>query len=99
MKVLLLADPSSSHTIKWANTLNASGIEIFLLGLKKFDRTQFADGVQIFSLNTPEFIGSKLNGSFLKIYYIKALPKLFDILNRIKPDILHSHYVACYGLI
>lgn len=99
MKVLLLADPSSSHTIKWANSLNASGIEIFLFGFNKFDRTQFSDGVQIFSLNTPEFIGSKLNGSFLKIYYIKALPKLFDILNRIKPDILHSHYVASYGLI
>jgi len=99
MKVLLLSDLSSSHTIKWANTLSASGIEIFLYGFNKFDRTQFSDGVQIFSLNTPEFISSKLNGNFLKIYYIKALPKLFEILRRIKPDILHSHYVASYGLI
>lgn len=99
MKILLLSDLSSSHTIKWANALTATGIEIILFGFNKYDKTQFSDSIQIFSLNTPEFIASKLNGNFLKFYYIKALPKLFGILRQIKPDILHAHYVASYGLV
>jgi len=99
MKILLLADPSSAHTIKWANSLNEKGLEVFLFGLSKYDPDQYNDNIQIESLKTPDKIKAKLDGNFLKIMYIAALPKLKRIVNSYKPDILHAHYVASYGVI
>jgi len=99
MKVLLLADPSSAHTIKWANSLYRKGIEIFLFGLSKYDPAQYDDGIRIESLQTPDSIKAKLDGNFLKLMYLAAFPRLKKIIRNFKPDILHAHYAASYGLI
>ena len=98
MKVLLLSDPSSSHTIKWVNSLHRKGIEIFLFGLSKYDPTQYNDDIKIESLRTPESIKAKLDGNFLKLMYLSAFPRLKKIIKIFKPDILHAHYAASYGL-
>ena len=99
MKILILADPSSAHTIKWVNSLHRKGIEIFLFGLSKYDPTQYDDGIRIESLQTPDSIKAKLDGNFLKLMYFVAFPRLKKIIRTFKPDILHSHYAASYGLI
>jgi L-malate glycosyltransferase len=99
MKVLLLSDPSSPHTIKWVNSLHRKGIEIFLFGLSKYDPTQYDDDIKIESLQTPDSIKAKLDGSFLKLMYLSAFPRLKKIIKDFKPDILHAHYAASYGLI
>ena len=98
MKVLLLSDPSSPHTIKWVNSLHRKGIEIFLFGLSKYDPTQYNDDIKIESLHTPESIKAKLDGNFLKLMYLSAFPRLKKIIKTFKPDILHAHYAASYGL-
>ena len=98
MKVLLLSDPSSPHTIKWVNSLHRKGIEIFLFGLSKYDPTQYNDDIKIESLRTPESIKAKLDGNFLKLMYLSAFPRLKKIIKTFKPDILHAHYAASYGL-
>lgn len=98
MKVLLLSDPSSPHTIKWVNSLHQKGIEIFLFGLSKYDPTQYNDDIKIESLRTPESIKAKLDGNFLKLMYLSAFPRLKKIIKTFKPDILHAHYAASYGL-
>ena len=99
MKILILSDPSSPHTIKWVNSLHRKGIEIFLFGLSKYDPTQYDDGIRIESLQTPDSIKAKLDGNFLKLIYLTAFPRLKKIIRTFKPDILHAHYVASYGLI
>ncbi|MCZ6702661.1 MAG: glycosyltransferase [Ignavibacteria bacterium] len=99
MKILILADPSSSHTIKWVNTLHRRGINVFLFGLSKYDQTQYDDGIRIDSLQTPDSIKAKLDGNFLKLIYLVAFPRLKKIIRTFKPDILHAHYAASYGLI
>jgi glycosyltransferase involved in cell wall biosynthesis len=99
MKILILADPSSSHTIKWVNTLHRSGINVFLFGLSKYDQTQYDDEISIESLQTPDGIKAKLDGNFLKLMYITAFPRLKKIIRTFKPDILHAHYAASYGFI
>jgi glycosyltransferase involved in cell wall biosynthesis len=99
MKILILADPSSSHTIKWVNTLHRRGINVFLFGLSKYDQTQYDDGIRIESLQTPDSIKAKLDGNFLKLMYLAAFPKLKKIIRTFKPDILHAHYAASYGVI
>ena len=99
MRILLLADPSSSHTIKWVNSLYKKGINIFLFGLSKYDPTQYDDGIRIESLQTPDSIKAKLDGNFLKFMYLGAFPRLKKIIKTFEPDILHAHYAASYGLI
>lgn len=98
MKILILSDPSSSHTIKWVNSLHRKGIEMFLFGLSKYDPTQYDDDISIESLRTPESIKAKLDGNFLKLMYLSAFPRLKKIIKTFKPDILHAHYAASYGL-
>jgi glycosyltransferase involved in cell wall biosynthesis len=99
MKILLLSDPSNSHTIKWANSLYEKGIEIYLFGLSGFDSTQFYDGIKIDYLKTPSKIKSLSAGNFLKMYYLIALPKVKRIIKTFRPDIIHSHYATSYGLL
>ncbi len=98
MKILILADPSSSHTIKWVNSLHQRGIDVFLFGLSKYDQAQYDSAIKIESFRTPNKIKSKLDGSFLKSMYLIAYPRLKKIINNFKPDILHAHYAASYGL-
>lgn len=99
MNILILSDPSSPHTIKWVNSLHREGIEVFLFGLSKYVPAQYDDGVRIESLGTPESIKAKLDGNFLKLMYFAAFPRLKKIIRTFKPDIIHSHYAASYGLI
>jgi glycosyltransferase involved in cell wall biosynthesis len=99
MKVLLLSDPSNSHTVKWANSLVEKGIDVFLFGLSTYDPSPYHPAIKIESLNTPDSIKQKLNGNFLKSIYLLKLPLLKKIIKTFKPDIVHSHYAASYGLL
>ena len=99
MKILLLADPSSSHTIKWANALFENGMDVFLFGLSEFDPSPYDPDIKIESLKTPSFIKSRLNGNILKSVYVTKLPALKRVIKSFKPDILHSHYAASYGFL
>jgi len=99
MKILLLSDPSNSHTIKWAYSLYEKGIEIFLYGLYGFDSTQFYKGIKIDYLKTPSKIKSLNDGNLLKMFYIVGMPKVKRIIKTFKPDIIHSHYATSYGLL
>lgn len=99
MKVLLLADPASSHVIKWANGLHDKGLEISIFGLSSFDRTQFKDGINIDIFTIPQFIKWQVDGSLLKTAYLLALPRLKEKIRKFKPDIIHAHSASSYGLL
>ena len=98
MKILILADPSNPHTVKWVNSLSTAGIEIFLFGLSKYDANDYSSKVKIETLKTPSSIKSKLSGNIFKIIYFTVIPKLKKIIKNYKPDILHAHYAGSYGL-
>jgi glycosyltransferase involved in cell wall biosynthesis len=99
MRILLLADPSSAHTIKWANGLFEKGLEIYIFGLSKYDPTQYDKNIRIESFQTPDRVKTKLGGNLLKTMYLAAFPRLKKVIRIFKPDIVHAHYVASYGLI
>ncbi len=99
MKILLLADPSSVHTIKWANALVERGVKVFLFGLSTYDPVLYHPSVKIESFSTPGTIKGMINGSILKSIYILKLPRLRKIIKSFKPDIVHSHYAASYGFL
>lgn len=99
MKVLLLSDPSNSHTIKWANSLAEKGVNVFLFGLSAYNPVPYHPSIKIESLKTPNSIKQRLNGNLLKSIYLLKLPHLKKIIRSFKPDIVHSHYASSYGFL
>ena len=99
MKVLLLADPASSHVVKWANGLHGKGIEISIFGLSAYDPTQYNAGIKIDLFTIPQFIKWQTLGSVLKTSYLLALPRLKKKIRNFKPDIIHAHSASSYGLL
>lgn len=89
MRIMILADAKSPHTIKWANSLSDSGIEICLLSFRKAEQNNYNTDIKHISLNTESN----------KISYLKLLPIVKKEIKNFKPDILHSYYASSYGLI
>lgn len=98
MKVFLLSDVDSPHTIKWATSLAKKGIDIVLFGLGKLTVSDYKnfDNIKIFTLNQRI---TRKEGNFEKIKYLIALPIIKRIIKEEKPDILHSHYATSYGFL
>lgn len=99
MKILFLAEPSSAHTIKWANELVNHNIELTIFGLGNYDAHQYDERVKIYSFALSDTIVTQDNGALAKLRYIKAIPKVRRLIKSIKPDILHAHYATSYGML
>ncbi|MEO8398800.1 MAG: glycosyltransferase [Ignavibacteriaceae bacterium] len=99
MKILILADPLSIHTLRWANSLNKRGIEIVVFGLTSYNPSDYCNTIKVYSHITSAKTISKGNGSIYKITYLKSLSKLKKIISEFNPDVLHSHYASSYGLL
>jgi len=100
IRVLLLADPGSYHTIKWANALSEKGIEIFIFGLSGYNPEIYKNkNVTVFSEELKHNIFKMQDGTFAKSIYLKTLPKLIKYIKQINPDIIHAHYASSYGLL
>ncbi len=101
MKLLILSDPSSSHTIKWSKSLAQKNIDVCIFGLNNCDLSIYKDlsNVIVFSSGIDLNVIQRGEGSFSKIRYLKILPKLRRIIKEFKPDILHAHFATSYGLL
>lgn len=101
MKVLILGNGASIHTIKWVNGLLSKGLEIILCSLNDFDESHFNQSMDIhlysFGLNKNAYFLK--DGSINKINYFKALPALRKIYKKHQPDIIHCHYGSSYGFL
>lgn len=101
MKILLLSDPASAHTVKWVKYLTEEGIEVILFGITKYDGRDYS------SFNNLRIINAGINkdykvlrdGSFSKLIYLKSFPLLMKTIRSEQPDILHAHYLSSYGLL
>lgn len=96
MKILLLSDCNSVHTIKWATSLAEKKLQVvvFSLGCLK---------VKDYELTSVKIIavGNKISRDGLKdkLQYLRALPKLKKTIEIEKPNIVHAHYATSYGLL
>lgn len=101
MKILILADTASPHTIKWVTNLSKKNIEIFLFGLTGYKKSNYSDipNLKIQTLGMEGKVFTKPDGALSKINYLKALPLIRKIIREFNPDILHAHYASSYGLL
>jgi glycosyltransferase involved in cell wall biosynthesis len=99
MRLLLLADASSIHTIRWANSLSEQNIEILLLTLSEYSIKNFNPQIEIKSLNISKKIKNKSDGNFSKILYLISLYKILHLYRKFKPNIVHAHYASSYGFL
>lgn len=98
-KLLLLADPVSAHTIKWANELSKY-FSVIVCGFS--NGTNFPDylkGIEVINFRVNNNLKLQKDGSLKKILYLKFIFAIKKIIDKKKPDILHSHYATSYGLL
>ena len=98
-KIILLSDPSSSHTLKWANSLALKGLEVYLFGLVTEEPNGYNSNVNLIVEKISASVKTQSDGSLQKSIYLKVLPKIKSVIKKIKPDIIHSHYASSYGLL
>ena len=101
MKVLLLSDSDSPHTLRWAKSLNTRGIGIGIFSLHKPNPRLYSDfpEIKLFSLHISRKIQDKAETSLSKLVYLKAISEVKKAIDLFKPDIVHAHYASSYGLI
>lgn len=86
MKVCYLADAQSIHTQRWVKYFANKGHEVHII---TFENYKFDDkNITLHHLKVP-FSRAKLLFKSLKIR---------KIIKKIKPDILHAHFLATYGV-
>lgn len=98
MKVLLLSNVNSIHTLRWANSLVERGIKVLVFGLEDLKLRGDPYHSEII-VKTAGIDQPKEGGNKEKIKYLRALPKVKALIKEFKPNILHAHYASSYGLI
>ncbi|MED7818621.1 MULTISPECIES: glycosyltransferase [unclassified Francisella] len=98
MRVLLLEDPNSSHTIKWAKALARNDITILIFGLNSLLVSDY-DNISNIEVKTLNQIVTGTSRFLIKLKYLRALPLLKKVIKNFNPDIVHAHYASSYGLL
>jgi L-malate glycosyltransferase len=99
MRILILADINSSHTLKWVNALLDEGCEVAIFSLHpmKMDRVNLDGRVEKFAqLAESSGVVSTWKD---KLTYIFALNRLKQAIKSFGPDLIHAHYASSYGLL
>ena len=102
MKLMLLADPGSSHTLKWAKSLASKGLNVSIFGLTGFDENLYSgyQGINIFTAGiNKKDVNSHNKDIYKLIKYPFTVLQLKKIIMLIKPDIVHAHMATSYGLL
>jgi L-malate glycosyltransferase len=101
MKIVILSDGASIHTIKWVNALLDKGHEIAVFSLKEIPKENYHKShlLHLHSLALDSSIFKSGEGAIGKLTYLKALPTIQKLINTFQPDILHAHYASSYGLL
>ena len=90
MKICLLADGQSIHTIRWCKHFYESGHEVHLITFKNVE----IDGVHVHFVNSGHIYVA--GGNWKVVFKYREIK---NIIRSIKPDVLHALYATSYGMI
>ncbi|MNY03816.1 D-inositol 3-phosphate glycosyltransferase [compost metagenome] len=85
-RLVLLADASNVHTVKWAREFAARAWDVHVLSLLPAE----IPGVEVHRLQPPP-VG--------KIGYLALIGEARALVRRLRPDLVHAHYATSYGLL
>lgn len=85
MRIALLANAASVHTVRWANALSERGLQIELLSLEMPSK-ELSANVVCHQLHFSRPLG-----------YFLAAKEARRILQERRPNLLHAHYASGYG--
>jgi len=99
MKILILSDVNSPHTVKWVRGLVMSEVKVQLFSLSFPEKDWFSSlGVACQSLAVSNQLQQKQSIS-QKLVYLKGVKMIRKMVQSFDPDILHAHYATSYGLL
>lgn len=93
IKIAILADAGSTHTVKWVNALSDRGLKISLISLRKPAPESISEAVNVYVLENQ----NQKNSDLLKLSYLTQARSIKKIVKEISPDILHAFYATSYG--
>lgn len=90
MRICLLADGESIHTIRWCRHFHELGHEIHLISFKDVK----IDSIKVHYINSGKI---KVKGGNWRVIF--KYKEVRAVLSEIKPDVLHALYATSYGTI
>lgn len=87
MKICYMGNSISIHNQRWSNLLAQRGHEVHFITLNPPVKI---DGVKMHSLFTPM-------RRYLEAAFILKKPEIRKLVEELKPDILHGHFLSDYG--
>ncbi len=97
MRIMILGDDQSPHTIKWVNALSDGINTICLVSFHNVDKSLYHKNVKIVTINVIRENISSID--FFKFGYLRLVKIVKREIKEFKPDILHAYYASSYGLI
>jgi glycosyltransferase involved in cell wall biosynthesis len=100
MKIALLSDVNSSHTVKWANGLTRIGHSVCIFSFSdKLPTTTYDGSCHVVAAGIAPVVVSGRGGMHKFITYLSCIPRLKAFLRANKPDVVHAHYLTSYGFL
>ena len=101
MRILLLSDSNSPHTLRWAKSIRNCNNTVGIFSLHTPDPALYRDtpDINLFSINASRELQTKDETNISKLIYLRARKKVKEIIKEFRPDIVHSHYASSYGFI
>ena len=92
LKIAFLSGGNLTHTVTYLNFFRKRGHEVFWI---TYDRTDRHYDIPMYDIS----FGARGNKTSSKWKYLLAAGTIRKVLQKIKPDILHGHYVTSAGII
>lgn len=89
LKILYLADCRSQHTKRYVRFFRDRGHEVHI-----FDTSRHTDGLQDIQLHFPPPLDGNAPANKFEDVFIHNVFELNKLLEEIKPDLLHGHYLT-----
>ena len=103
MKIILLSDANSIHTLKWVESIKANNFNVLLFSFFKPNKVSMQKyvhlNVKVISPDLKSKIKNLRKPNLSKIRYIKSIFLLRKTIKDYKPNIIHAHYASSYGII
>tara|TARA_Y100000591_G_C21823755_1_gene695247 strand:- start:163 stop:1257 length:1095 start_codon:yes stop_codon:yes gene_type:complete len=103
LKIILLSDANSIHTLRWVESLISKKFEIRLFSffkpnedlIKKYKKLN----VKVITPDLRANIKNLRNPNLSKIKYLLAVPLLKKTIKNFDPSVVHAHYASSYGFL